>query len=63
MKKPGRQVGDGWAISLTVRGEHLLLLFVRGCIEALQVQKFNNSNLRGVMLPINLLAVAKWEQA
>jgi len=29
----------------------------------LQVQKFNNSNLRGVMLPINLLAVAKWEQA
>ena len=47
----------------TYRGELLLLLFVRCCIEALQVQKFNNSNLRGVMLPINLLAVAKWEQA
>ena len=47
----------------TYRGELLLLLFVRCCIEALQVQKFNNSNLRSVMLPINLLAVAKWEQA
>ena len=29
----------------------------------MQVQKFNNCNLRGVMLPINILAVAKWEQA
>ena len=47
----------------TYRGEFLLLLSVRCCIEASQVQKFNNNNLRGVMLPINLLAVAKWEQA
>ena len=29
----------------------------------MQVQKFNNCNLRGVMLSINILAVAKWEQA
>ena len=47
----------------TYRGELLLVLRVLCCIAALQVQKLNNSNLRGVMLPINLLAVAKWEQA
>ena len=62
-KTPAVREETAGAISLTVRGDLLLLLLVRCCIAALHVQKLNNSNLRGVMLPINLLAVAKWEQA
>ena len=47
----------------TYRGELLLVLRVLYCSAAMQVQNYNNCNLRGVMLPINILAVAKWEQA
>ena len=47
----------------TYRGELLLVLRVLCCIAALQVQKFNNCNLRGVMLLALILVLAKWEQA
>jgi len=47
----------------TYRGELLLVLRVFCCIAALQVQKFNNCNLRSVMLLALILVVAKWEQA